>query len=301
MAKAWGIFIPCFLAVFIILYSVLSVEFKDSYQRVLVRQYDYLNAQTENKIIFIGTSTLAFGFDMDTMSEHTGKPSVLLGGHIGYGSPFLIEMSKSNLKEGDIVVIELYDQRMNEGAVQLLLTGIGTRYDMMRCFVPEIRKDAFFSLPLVLKKDINHAIEGDKDALGVFVGSSMDERGNMIVEREGCLLTDPYDGSNGWVDFAPIPLNQDFADYLNEYTAYCEERGVQVYYTVQHTFKDQVTATEEQMDERDSLWQSQLKAPLISRSKDYTLDRKYIWDGHCNSLGQIYRTELIYKDLEPYL
>ncbi len=301
MAKSWGIFIPCFLAVFIILYSILSVEFKDSYQRVLVRQYDYLNAQTENKIIFIGTSTLAFGFDMDTMSAHTGKPSVLLGGHIGYGSPFLIEMSKSNLKEGDIVVIELYDQRMNEGATELLLTGIGTRFDMLHCFVPELRQDALLAAPGVLRKEINHLIEGDVGFKGVFVGSSMDERGNMTVLREGCLLTDPYDGSNGWALFEPKPLDSDFADYLNEYTALCEEKGVKVYYTVQHTFKDMVAATEEQMDERDAIWQEQLDAPIISRSKDYVLDRKYIWDGHCNSLGQIYRTELIYKDLEPYL
>ena len=60
---------------------------------------------------------------------------------------------------------------------------------------------------------------------------------------------------------------------------------------------EMVRCTDEAMDARDELWALQLDAPLISHSVDYKFPRKYIFDGHCNSAGQVYRTELLYKDL----
>ena len=149
----WGAFLCISFLLFMALFLNYPDRYCDSFQRVLVRQYDYLQeCKEDEKIIVIGTSALSFGFDIDTMQKLSGKKTVILGNHIGDGTPFEIEMSKSALTEGDIVVIELYDQAMDEGAAMLLLTGIGHRVEMYRFFVPELWGKVAQTIPAFVRK-----------------------------------------------------------------------------------------------------------------------------------------------------
>ncbi len=302
LTTRWGIFFLIFAVLFAIVWLIYPDEYTESYQREIVYQYDYLRSMAdENKIVCIGASTLSFGLDMDTMEQETGMPVVILGNHLGFGTPYTAEMSKPYLKSGDKVVIELRDQTMTEGAVLLILTGVGRRIDMYRFMVPELWWNAINTVPLVIRKGISEAIDGGLSFGGAYSIYAYDERGNMTFERGECEFPKPYNGESGWLDVEATPLNEDFADYLNDYIAYCNDLGVDVYFTVMHSFDEQVITSDEVLDERDAIWASQLDAPLISRTVDYKIPRKYIWDGHCNSAGQIYRTELICRDLKPYL
>ena len=63
------------------------------------------------------------------------------------------------------------------------------------------------------------------------------------------------------------------------------------------------TTSLEDADAYDQSIRDQLNAPLISKMRDYIFPREFIYDyvGHCNDKGTVYRTELLYRDLQPYL
>ena len=138
----------CFILFAVAVTALMPDSFAKSYQRVLVTQYDYLNSIDEEKIVFVGNSCLAFGFDQELMEELTGKPCPILGNNAGHGLTFLLEMSKTNLRAGDTVVIEFSNNEYNRCGTEFILTGLGNRYDMYKIFFPQLEKE-FFKPPSV--------------------------------------------------------------------------------------------------------------------------------------------------------
>ena len=134
-------FISGFCIFMLLLTILLPDPFGRAYQRALVYQYKYYQSLQGNKITFVGNSSLSFGLDLDRMEALTGRPCAILGNHGGYGMSFLMEMSKSNMQEGDIIVLELVENYIDTCGEDLLLTGIGHEYEMYKFFIPEVRND----------------------------------------------------------------------------------------------------------------------------------------------------------------
>ncbi len=302
-------FVSFFLVLALFLFSVIMLipdQFEGSYQRVLVTQYDYYRSIEENKIVFIGNSSLAYGLDLDLMEELTGRKCAIIGNHAGYGMTYLIEMSKSNLKSGDIVVIEFSSMSINSCGTELLHTGIGKRLDMYRFVYSGVADQMLEAYPSYLKKNLNYFLRGGYEPSGIYCAESFDERGNMIAPREGCVIPYPFDDEAAkiftWKYFA-TEFESAFIDYLNEYTRYCEKLGVEVYYTIPYYLDESVKSSEETIEQHDEVLSAQLNAPLISKSSDYIFPREYIYNAiaHCNTVGAQHRTRLLYNDLKPYL
>ena len=300
--------ILCFVigfCAFVVLACVLLPDpFGKAYQRNLVRQYDYYNSLEENKMVFLGSSSLSFGFDLDTMEELSGKPCAILGNHFGYGITYLMEMSKSNLKSGDIVVVEIPDHQIDTCGEDLLLSGIGHRYEMYRFFIPETRWQIISYYPSYLKKVLMYDLEGgyDPGEDGAYSINSFDERGNMVYDRPECEIPIPYDEralDYILVNFSGKPYQAEYVEFVNEYISYCESKGVEVYITLPCYFSEAIVSSQEGMDAFENMLKEQFDAPLISKQADYIFDRELLFDNpmHCNTEGAKYRTELIYKDL----
>lgn len=289
------------------LVCLIPDQYGEAYQRALVYQYDYYNSLGENKLVFVGNSSLSFGFDLDRMEELTGRPCAILGNHAGYGGSFVVEMSKSNLREGDIVVVELAGHSLSSCGSALLLTGIGKRFDMYRYFIPGVRGQVLAYYPTYIKENLNYWLSGGYHASGSYSMESYDDRGNMVFDRPGCAIPEPYTdevaATYGWASLDAFEPDPAFCEYLNDYVAYCEERGVRVYFTVVCYLDEAVVSTKEGWDLYDESWRSRLDAPYISRTKDYIFPREYIYNAiaHCSEAGARYRTELLYRDLLPYL
>lgn len=296
-------FIIGFCAFVLVACLLLPDPYGKSYQRGLSRQYEYYSSLEDNKMVFLGSSSLSFGFDLDTMEELSGKPCAILGNHFGYGMPYLIEMSKSNLKPGDIVVIEIPDHKIDTCAEDLLLSGIGHNYEMYRFFVPETWGQVISYYPSYLKKVLMYDLNGGYDpGIGPYCMDSFDERGNYIYDRPECEIPVPYD-ENALdyilVNFSGKPYQPEYVEFVNDYIAYCEAMDVAVYITLPCYFWEAVASTEEDMQAFEEMLREQFDAPLISKQADYIFDRDLLFDNpmHCNTEGAKYRTELIYKDL----
>ena len=285
--------------------------FKESYQRAIVKQYDYFRSIEGNKIVFIGGSSLSFGYDMDTMEELSGKPCPILGNHASDGFPFLFEMSKSNLSEGDTVVIEYYGSSLDASdGDELLLTGVGKRYDMHKFFPACLWKSLIKAVPLYVQKNMKYFRLGEQYCSDIpYINDAFDERGNMSLERLDTWLSEDYvdnDGSNEelqYRDYYSSVNNINYAvfDYINEYISYCESIGVKVLITLPPVYSDAVPSYcgEDIMDKFDSIIRENINAPLITASKDNTYGREYVYDFmlHLNSEGAKLRTERLYEDI----
>ena len=127
------------------------------------------------------------------------------------------------------------------------------------------------------------------------------------LSRLPAVFTEEDGERYGWTDFYSIIRGIDpaFIEYLNSFVSWCEERDVQVYFTLPCYYAASVPeyCGEEVMDEFDSTLQSLLSAPLISRSVDYVFPQEYIYEEvhHCNTAGAEYRTRLLVRDLMPVL
>ena len=283
---AWGILI-------------IPPQFEETYQSVIVRQYDRYKSLGNNKIVLMGTSALAFGCDIDLLEELTGRECQILGNHAGMATPYFMEMTKCNLQEGDIVIIQFSNYHADSLGTDLLLTGIDNRVDMYQFFRPCDWDDVILDYHNFLLKRIWYWIKGGYHAEDYYSSASFDEKGNMIVERVGCEEKEPLDREQTKLDF---DFHQDYIDYLNDYIAYCEARNVCVYFTVSTAMDEWVDTTMEECAAWDNELQALLNAPLISHRWDYLYPREYMYSlEHCNTIGAEIRTYQLYNDLKDYL
>lgn len=298
-----GLFIVGFCAFVAIACFLLPDPFERAYQRAIVNQYDYYKSIEGNKIVFVGNSSLSFGFDLDTMEELTGEQCAILGNHAGYGMSFVMEMSKSNLKPGDIVVLELVGNTIDSCGEDLLLTGIGHHYDMYRFFIPEVRGKIVSYYPSYLNEIVMYDLNSGYSASGSYSMDSYDDRGNMIYDRPECEIPDPYTEEVAEIykhaSFSGADYDSEYAKYVNDYIKYCNDMGVEVYITIPCYYDKAVISTEEDMKAFDNTLQKTFNAPVISKQEDYIFEREYIYNAiaHCNTEGAKHRTELIYKDM----
>lgn len=284
-------------------------QFGESYQRAIVRQYNWLKSLEENKIVFIGSSSLAFGFDLELMEELTQMPCVMLGNHYGDGLCFQMEMSKENLKPGDTVVIEYMNYNMDSGEGELLLTAAGKNYGMYRFITKTMRAAVAKAYPAYIRKSFDYWRNGGYHPELPYRIDAFDERGNMIYDRPDCWIPDPYTEELQAIyheaDFYAYKKNMDqvFIQYLNDYVQYCEEAGVKVYFTVPAFYDKAIDCQPENIVEFQNYLSDALDAPLISDYNDYIFSRDYIFDtiNHCNTAGAERRTRQLYEDIKEYL
>ena len=282
--------------------SLVPDEFTQSYQRVWVRQYDYFRSLKGEKILFLGPSSLSQGLDLDYMEELTGTQCAIIGNHAGHGFPFLTNMSKVNLKAGDTVVIEYVGSLMDFCAPELMLTGVGKRYDMYRFFAKETWGKLLEAYPTYIQKNLSYWRDGGYHPDGMMSLSSYDFRGNMTFVRVGTTNPDPFTGP--MIDYyrADAEFDEDFISYLNEYIKWCHERDITVLFTVQPNFDESITYTEEDADIYDNRLQAMLDAPLVSRHNDYVFTREFSYETtHLNTAGAHLRTEMLFEDIKPFL
>lgn len=85
-----------------------------SYHRSLSSKISVLREVTGRKIVCVGGSSLAFGFDSECVQAKIGLPVVNTGHHAGLGLSFMLRLVNDYLNVGDIVILspeyELFEQ-----------------------------------------------------------------------------------------------------------------------------------------------------------------------------------------------
>ncbi len=85
----------------------LPPQYDDLYHGILDEKVELLRSIEEEKIVVIGGSSVAFGIDSDLLSEYTGMPVVNFGVYAALGTKIMLDLSRPEINEGDIVVLAL--------------------------------------------------------------------------------------------------------------------------------------------------------------------------------------------------
>lgn len=92
-------------AILLIFFASIMPQNEHMYNAALIEKVERLETIEGPKIVLIGNSNVAFGFESRTIEEEFGMPVVNMGLHGALGNAFHEEMVKINVAPGDIYVI----------------------------------------------------------------------------------------------------------------------------------------------------------------------------------------------------
>ena len=269
----------------------------------LAPKFDRLNGIEEPKIIIVGGSNVAFGLDSQLLSRHVGMPVVNFGLYATLGTKLMMDVSKSNINPGDIIVLapEMDEQTLSlyfnaEAALQ----GMESDWSMLRHIPEENRADLMGGVYEYVTAKIKYLREGVLDPAGVYNRDSFNEYGDIVYPRPHNTMLLGYD-PNMTIRLTPALVDPEFARYVNDYTAYCEALGATVYFSFppMNASATEASTTEDTLFDFSSYLYNTLDCKVIGNVNDYIIEENYFYDSnfHLNDSGVILRTSLLAHDI----
>ena len=300
IAAALAVLIPA--VIFASLMFIIPGQFGETFLGELSEKYDRLRGAGENKVVLIGGSNLAFGIDSAAMESVIGRPVVNFGLYATLGTKVMLDMSKSGLKSGDVVVIcpEIDPQTLSlyynaEAMWQACDSDMSL---IFRIGADNIGDMAGGYWDYIISK-MRYAESGGIDVTGVYAKSSFNEYGDIVYERPYNQMALGYD-PNKMISLTSDIFSEDFIDYVNEYITWAKLHGVDVYFSFPPMNRDAVTTYEE--EEIRAFYQfiyDSLDCEIISDIRGYILDAGYFYDSnfHLNDAGVPIRSMQLANDI----
>lgn len=288
--------------------------YENTFTGALDEKFERLNSIEEEKIIVVGGSSVAFGIDSPMMEKYLGKPVVNFGLYAALGTKLMLDLSRSNIGEGDVVVLapELDPQTLSMYfSSEHTLEALDGDYSMARY----VRGDSKLSLLGGLWKHAGKKLDclknGAPNPEGVYNASSLNEYGDVKYEMrdgDGDLLWERrenvmqlyYDPSTV-ISLTEDIVSEDFVDYVNEYIKFCERRGATVYFSFcpinRAALADDTTG--ESLAAFEKYLKSKINCEFISYISSYVIEEGYFYDTnfHLNEAGVILRTKTLIEDI----
>lgn len=302
---------------FVILISTVLFTpkvYENTFVGGLNEKFDRLTEIEEEKVIVIGGSSVAFGIDSALMEEYLGKPVVNFGLYAALGTKLMLDLSRANIGEGDIVVLapELDAQTLSlYFSSEHTLEALDDDYSMVRY----VRGDNKLSLLGGLWKHAGKKLSAMRDCVidpaGVYNSKSLNKYGDVKYEMradDGTLLWERrenvmqfYYDPTTVINLDESIVAEDFIDYLNEYIEFCERRGATVYFSYcpmnRLAIKEGTTA--EDIAEFADYLEENIKCEFISYIDSFIIEEGYFFDTnfHLNEAGVMLRTKTLIEDI----
>ena len=284
-------------------------QYSNTFVGALNEKYDRLNSIDEPKLVVLGGSSVVFGVDSEIIEKYTGMPVVNFGLYAALGTKLMLDLSRSAIGEGDVVVLspELDPQTMSlYFSADQTFKALDDDYSLFW----EIGVDNKLSLLGGMWRFAAEKLKTIRsgrviDPTGVYNSKSFDERGDLIYPTPENTMIGYYD-SNKVVSLTKDMLDTEFIDYLNDYIAYCERRGATVlfaYCPINERALERPYETEEEnaqaRREFHNYLASKLDCEIIGSIEEAIMDAAYFYDSnfHLNDAGRRSRTIRLTKDI----
>jgi hypothetical protein len=305
------------LTLFSVIY-LLPVD-QDKYLLAIVDKHRLLETVPQPRIIFAGDSNLAFGLDSGMVERATGYHIVNMGLHGGLGLLYAMDELKPDLKRNDIVIlIPDYTHYAGNGVgdntlveVTIVLPKIICTYSYHN-IVPFIT-----SIPLTFQRRLRGLLFPTKED-AAHRRSNFNKYGDAVghlslpqpkfkdvesVARFIPGLADREDVTR----ILPSRVNDELVERMNEFAAFCADRGVRLYLSFspimewKHGRKKEVDAL--LGIEKDLKRRVHMK--VFGDPLAYLYPRDYFFDNefHLNKKGREIRTRTLIESMrhEPLL
>lgn len=278
-----------------------SAQYATAYTASVVDKVARLETISEPKIILVGNSNVALGFDSAAIEDAFDMPVVNLGLHGALCNSFHEELAKLNIVEGDIVVIAHSDYNDDtadmDGDVLWLTLENNTE------LLPALRIEYLYKLlkafPEYLQSNLSLALAGTGNASwdGLYARDMFNEYGDNIYPREESVYT------FGAADIYEISVAKTTTDRLNALNDYCIAQGATLVVAGFPVAQGEYMASTESYQAAWRALEEALDCAVISDITDYYLPYEYFYDTrlHLTDEGATLRTNQFILDLQGYL
>lgn len=294
-------------------------QFDETYYGQLSRMYDRIRSEDEKKIVIISNSAVAFGIRSDLLEQELSGSSVCdelrgmkvvnFGLYGAIGTKAMLELSKSNINEGDIVIIspEMAAQSMSlYFSASEFWRAADSDFSMLS-HIPLDHSGALAGDYLnYVSEKYKYINEGRKPSAsgaytqGAFNNKQGEEVGYMTYDRAYNIMLGGYDSINTVVMDKSI-IGDGFIDYINDYAGQVKKKGAAVYFgfTPINVFALPENYTEALNNFYDFLADN-LKFEMIGHPLDYVLDYDWFYDNnvHMNSAGMYVYTYILCESIK---
>ncbi len=287
----------------------LPKQFRDSYYGVIAENYHELIQAKRKKIIFIGNSAVAFGVRPDLVEkELSGYNAVNFGVYGAVGTKFMLDLSKANIGEGDIIIImpELFRQTCSlYFSAKDVWRAVDSDFRML-FYIPKENYESMIGNFFAFSAEKYKYFSGNTSpsAEGVynreaFLNKDGTYAGYMTYDRAYNEMLGGYDPVNQPVISANV-FGDGFINYLNEYNDYASQRGATVFFGFSPINSLSVSEEKGDPDEFYDYLYKKLNFEILGHPLKYMMDFHWFYDNnvHMNSCGAIVYTNTLVEDLK---
>ena len=285
---------------FLLVFQCVMPQYTALYNAAIIDKYDRLKSIDRPKIILVGDSNVAFGFDSEMLEQAFNMPVVNFGLHGNLGQVFVTDVIRDSIGEGDIVVIAPagYHYDVNSLDCVMAWITIENHYPLWKGIPKNRYADMLFAYPTYLKRALNLFItnEGNRIEDSPWGRVDFNVYGDYSHPRPRCVIAD----DNYSQFFGSEYLDKGLAAYWNDYNSYVLGKGATLYMSappiLRETLAVDLEALQKQLDEG-------LDFPMISRLEDYIYPLEYFYDTgfHMNDNGRMLRTQQLISDLSAII
>jgi hypothetical protein len=282
-----------------------------SYLAAIIDKNKLLAETPSPKIIIVGGSNAAFGFDSAAISQATGMPVVNMGLQGSLGLRWPLNDIKPYIHEGDIVLLSpeyhnlLSNLQGGDVLTQVLtfyprgVTSLSSANDLLQVLqsLPNIHTSAIKDLIEVrLRGECDFLCHNDeyvylRQAFNPANGDIKSNRVKNSNEESDFLLELPWSVPN-----SNLESN---VRYLNSFNDYVVAQGASLYYIPPSVSDNFSEITSEELKAAHNYLQEYLSFSILGSLDESSFECQYLFDTpyHLNSDGRAVRTQMLIDDL----
>lgn len=286
--------------IFICILFLINQESKEkkSYVLAYYDKLDKLNRIKSPKLVIVGGSNCAFGFDSKQIIDSLSIPTINMGVNAGIGLNYMLYTIEPFVRKNDILLLsgeyEQYasDEYYGESALNELILRGGRWKDMKfinKHIVGFLHDDLLYSLLDILHATIKNNNKSDE---AIYRRNSFNKYGDYIGHW-GMGRMNPRP-SFGFL-YPDILLSNKLAAEINQ----LKQKGVHVFIIPPCIQKSSYILGKAYIDKIDFLLK-QRNIPFLSSPERYAMDDTLIYDRnyHLTDCGAKIRTQRVIEDLK---
>ena len=266
--------------------STQENKYEDTFYAELKYKTELLENTKENKIVFIGGSSLAFGLRSDEIEKALGYKVVNYGLYAAIGTKPMMDLALRDIKEGDIVILapelskETYSLNFNYEMMNKCLENCGyyqNRFNLIDRGNLLVNKFSF----------IIERTGANVDAKAPYDLNSFNEYGDIesgLVKQN--ILYDFYDTEQLIIPNKEL-ANKEFIEYINSYARKVERKGAKIFFTYSPT--NRLSLVGDNISDFYDVLEKELKVKILGTIRDFVYHEDYFYDTnyHLNYAGSL--------------
>ena len=296
------------LASFVCLAVSLPDVYGETFLGALEGKYKRLCSIDSPKLVVVGGSSVAFGLDSEVLERELNMPVVNFGLYATLGTKLMMDLSRANVNEGDIVILS---PEMNSQTLSLYFNAESTWQAIESS--PSILKHiafedlgsmagAYYSHNATKLKYVRDGVKLSPD--GIYRSDSFNEYGDIDYDRPYNTMYAStgmtYDTANK-ISLSTDIVSPEFTDYVNDYVKWCEKKGARVYFSFCPMNIDgfETSTDKNSMIEMFEFLTRKLDCPVINSPIDTAYESNYFYDTnfHLNDAGVSLHTRCLLTSL----